>query len=114
CPELRPILRSIEDEAAPRTYAQFVSQLLGQALRIVSAEDRLPILNRIIELLSATDGLEYLQRKRLLAEKNNLLISVGSIDTHLARPATPLAISSLLTGQGDDPPLEHELRHEMA
>lgn len=103
----------MDDEAAAHTYSHFISQLLEQSLRIVKVEERIPILNRIIDLLSATDGLEYLERKRLLSEKKNLLIEVAKIDSTSSRPCTPLATSSLLTGQGDDPPLEHELRMEM-
>ena len=31
CPELRPILRTIDDEASPHTYSQFLSKLLVQS-----------------------------------------------------------------------------------
>jgi len=66
-PELRAILRQIDDEAAPHAYAQFVNQLLRQALRIVNPEERVPLLNRLIELLAAQEGLDYLARRRLLS-----------------------------------------------
>ncbi len=113
-PELKPVLRSLDDETAPHAYAQFVSQLLNQALRIVDSSERLPLLNRIIELVSTTDGLGYLTRKRLLSTDKPMLTEVGSGKAPLPRPHTPLATSALLTGMGHDPPLEHELRAEMA
>ncbi|WP_163558186.1 DEAD/DEAH box helicase family protein, partial [Halomonas sp. NO4] len=113
-PELKPMLRSLDDETAPHAYAQFVGQLLHRALRIVDAQQRLPLLNRIIELVSATDGLDYVSRKRLLSTDKPLLTEVGQGSRSLPRPATPLSTSTLLTGLGHDPPLEHELRAEMA
>ncbi len=113
-PELRAILRQLDDEAAPHAYAQFVAQLLKQALRQIPPDDRLPLLNRLIELLAAQDGLDYLQRRRLLADDKNLLTEVRSHQRSHTRPITPLNSSALLTGQGGDPPLEHELRTEMA
>ena len=96
-------------------------QLLVQAFRNRSAEERLPLVNRLIELLSATDGLDYLRRKTLLASTESVLISLqplpaigGETIPCLPRSATPLSTSSLLTGARSDPPLEHELRQEMA
>jgi len=113
-PELRVVLRQIDDESAPNHYAQFVAQLLQQAMRQVNAEARLPLLNRLIELLSAQDGLEYLKRRRLLSDEKSVLSEVTRHTKSLLRPVTPLNFSALLTGQGGDPPLEHELRAEMA
>ena len=120
-PELSPILRKLDDEEAPHAYGQFVFQLLVQALRNRSPEERLPLVNRLIELLSATDGLDFLQRKTLLASRESVLLSIHERSvsgdeptTGLPRPVTPLSTSSLLTGARSDPPLEHELRQEMA
>lgn len=113
-PELVAILRKIDDEAAPHTYAQFIAQLLQQALLITKAEARIPLLNQIIELLAATDGLEYMKRNRLLSDSKNLLTEVNQSKVALPRPQTPLTTSALLTGLGNDPALEHELRAEMA
>lgn len=113
-PELISILRKIDDEAAPYTYSQFIAQLLQQALRSTKTEARIPLLNQIIELLAATDGLEYIERNRLLSDSKNLLTEVNHSKTALPRPQTPLSTSALLTGLGNDPALEHELRAEMA
>ena len=112
--ELKSILRKIDDEAAPHTYSQFIAQLLQQALSITKTEARIPLLNQIIGLLSATDGLEYLERNRLLSDSENLLTEVNQGTVALPRPQTPLTTSTLLTGLGNDPALEHELRAEMA
>ncbi len=112
-PDLNPILRSIDDESCPDTYAQFVGQLVQKALRVSEPDQRLLLVNRLIELLSATDGLEFFQRNLLLAHDKNLLIEIVQGTSKTSRPHTPMAISSLLTGQGADPPLEHELRAEM-
>jgi len=113
-PELKPVLRALDDETAPHTYSQFIGQLLQRALRILDPKDRLPLINRIVELVSATDGLGYLIRRRLLSRDKPLLTELGQPGEPRPRPHTPLATSALLTGLGHDPPLEHELRAEMA
>ncbi|WP_221766014.1 DEAD/DEAH box helicase family protein [Halomonas nitroreducens] len=113
-PDVKPVLRALDDEAAPHVYSQFVAQLLTQALRILEPERRRPLLNRLLDLLSATDGLDYLRRKQLLRTDKPVLSALGASADTLPRPVTPLATSTLLTGLGHDPPLEHELRAEMA
>ena len=112
-PELSPVLRAIDNETSPHTYSQFVAKLVQQALRMSQPEERVEIVNRVIEVLSTTKGLEFFKRKRLLSDDKNLLTEVTVTGSSLLRPETPIAISSLLTGQGADPPLEHELRTEM-
>ncbi|QBG48143.1 DUF3427 domain-containing protein [Verrucomicrobia bacterium S94] len=112
-PDLKPVLRKIDDEEAPQVYAQFVGQVLGKALRVAKKNQRVDIINRLLELLSATDGLDYVQRHAVLADDKNLLTEVKSSPVAFTRPKTPLSTSALLTGQGMDPPLEHELRAEM-
>jgi len=112
-PELSVLLRQIDDEMAPDLYAQFVGQVLKKALRIVQPDARIPLLNRVLELLAAQDGLDYLHRRRLLNSDKALLTEVGSVVGKSVRPVTPLNSSSLLTGQGSDPALDHELRAEM-
>jgi superfamily II DNA or RNA helicase len=112
-PELKPVLRGIDDESSPHAYSQFIGRLVHQALRVAKKEERIPILNRLIELLSATDGLDFLARKKLLSEDKNLLTEIGGLKSGFTRPETPLSTSTLLTGLGLDPPLEHELRAEM-
>lgn len=112
--ELKPLLDTIDDESVPEVYAQWVEQVLRQALRIISPNDRLELVNRIMALLAAQDGLDYLKRKQLLSPRKNLLTGLVPTKTELSRPLTSLSTSTLLTGQGGDPSLEHELRAEMA
>jgi superfamily II DNA or RNA helicase/HKD family nuclease len=112
-PELRAILRQIDNESAPHAYTQFISRLLQHALRQTSPEDRIPLLNRLIDLLAAQDGMDYLKCRRLLTDKQSVLTEITDQRRSRLRPVTPLNSSALLTGQGSDPPLEHELRTEM-
>jgi len=108
-PELQAILGKLDDEEAPHAYGQFLLQLIVQALRDRAPDERLPLVNRLIALISATDGLGYLQRKTLLACAEPVLLSLqppapgGSSAAGLARSVTPLATSSLLTGARHDP-----------
>ncbi|MBN2808622.1 MAG: DUF3427 domain-containing protein [Deltaproteobacteria bacterium] len=112
-PDLKVVLRKLDDELAPHMYAQFVGKLLEKSLHIAKNEQRVPLINRVLELLAATDGLDYIDRHKLLSDEKNLLIEVRQSTKALIRPASPLSTSALLTGQGIDPPLEHELRAEM-
>lgn len=119
-PDLKYSLGKLDDEEAPHTYGQFVSSLVAHALRTRKPEDRLPLVNRLIALISETDGLGYLQRKTLLASAEPVLLSLqapkpgGGPPAELLRSVTPVSTSSLLTGARHDPQLEHELRQEMA
>lgn len=112
-PEFKAILHKIDDEASPYTYAQFVGQLVHQALRVSTPEKRVLLVNRLIGLLSSTDGAEFLERRRILGAGGDLLMEVAALSGTFPRPESSLAVSSLLTGHGSDPPLEHELRAEI-
>ena len=114
-PDLIATLVKIDDESSPHTYSQFLAQLLHQALPISKPEKRVAIINSLIDLLSAEDGLDYTKRKKILNRSKSLLqeIRTNDIGAPLPRPETSLRVSSLLTGSGDDPQLEHELRAEM-
>ena len=113
--DLIATLVTIDDESAPHTYSQFLWQIIRRALPIAKSDRQLEIINRLIELLSAEDGLDYTRRKTLLKRPKTLLreVRLASVHKPLPRPGTPLNISSLLTGSCDDPQLEHELRSEM-
>lgn len=114
-PDLIATLVAIDDESSPQTYSQFLWQIIRQALPIAKPDQRIEIANRLIELLSAQDGLDYTRRKALLNRTKSILreIRPATSPLPLLRPETPLTISSLLTGSCDDPQLEHELRMEM-
>lgn len=113
-PDLKAILRSIDDESQPHTYSRFLLDVLERALQNEKPDRRLALVNRIIGLVAETDGLQYLVKRKVLAKKEQLLLEVQSDNRKRVRPATPLSTSVLLTGQRGDPPLEHELRAEMA
>ncbi|MCZ8157026.1 MAG: DUF3427 domain-containing protein [Leptospira sp.] len=108
---LAPILRKIDDEEAPAVYSLFLSQILNKALSGLGSAKQVEIYNQILDLLSSTEGLEYIRRKKLLGIENSQLLL--STDKTYRRPTTSLHISSLLTGQGNDPSLDHEIRAEL-
>ncbi|HLS28560.1 MAG TPA: phospholipase D-like domain-containing protein, partial [Opitutales bacterium] len=114
-PELSPIFEKLDDESAPQAFSQFLGQVLLKALPIIKPDKRRAVMNRLIELLSSIDGLEYTQRKRLLNKPKTVLrqITATGQSSPFPEPATPLSVSSLLTGAVDDPQLERELRIEM-
>jgi superfamily II DNA or RNA helicase/HKD family nuclease len=110
--DIKPILRAIDDEESPAIYSLFLANILKKKLRSLKPDKQIQIFNDIIDLLCTTDGERYLDRKKILgAYPTKLLLSTNE---KFKRPTTPLYISSLLTGQGNDPPLNHELRMELA
>ena len=114
-PELKPIFEGIDDESSPHTYSQFLWQLLRTALPVAKPEQRLGIVNRLVGLLAAQDGLDYTRRRILMDCRKPMLREIRHAGQahRLPRPETPMAVSSLLTGAAGDPQLERELRAEM-
>lgn len=114
-PELAPTFEKLDDEAEPHTFSQFVSQVLLRVLPACKPAQRRLLVNRLLELLGAVDGLDYTLKKRLLDQPKTLLRQLrGGGQSHpFPLPVTSLSVSSLLTGAGDDPQLERELRMEM-
>jgi len=114
-PELSATFEKLDDEAEPHAFSQFVRQVLHQALPSCRPSHRRDLVNRLIELIGSVDGIEYTKRKRLLETPRTLLrqIRTEKQSEPYAQPETSLSVSSLLTGAGDDPQLERELRTEM-
>lgn len=114
-PELAVTLEKLDDESEVESFSQFVANLLRQVLPNTKHGAKLALVNRLIELIGAEDGLDYALRRRLLTEPKNLLIQVRPIGHKepWPHPGTPLSTSSLLTGAAEDPPLEREIRTEL-
>jgi len=115
CPELSATLEKLDDEGEAAFFSQFLGRLLREALPQTKSGHRLALVNRLVELLAAEDGLDYTRRRQLVAAPKTLLTQIrppGQSDPW-PHPETPLSISSLLTGAADDPPLEREIRTEL-
>lgn len=114
-PDLLQTLRAIEEEEEPGQFSLLLGQVFQQALRQCNSATRTAVLNRLIELLGAQEGLDYLARKRILRPPR-MVTSVyqrGPIDQPWPLPHTPLNTSCLFTGAAGTPSLEHELAQEM-
>ncbi|MBU1171857.1 MAG: DUF3427 domain-containing protein [Proteobacteria bacterium] len=116
-PELRIVLDKIDHEEQPARYASFVSKFLEQALRVIDdPEKRLSLCNRIIELMSGTEGMEYLENRKLVSGRKTLLLEITPPNygrPGIPRPQTSVVESSLFTGSPMEPQLVHELMEEM-
>lgn len=114
-PDIIPTLVKLDDESEVESYSQFLGSLLREALPNAEQKHRLPLLNRLIEILADQSGTDYTLRRKLLAAPKTLLTQVRPADqaNPWGHPETPLSISSLLTGSADDPPLEREIRTEL-
>lgn len=114
-PDLGKTLEKLDDEGETAFFSQFLGRLMREVLPQSSNQHRIGLINRLVELIAAEDGLDYTLRRRLLAEPKSLLTQVRPPGQNepWPHPETPLSISSLLTGSGDDPPLEREIRAEL-
>lgn len=114
-PEILASFEKLDDEAQPQAFAQFIGQVLLNALPATKPQKRAEIINHLVEVLSATEGPEFTRKKLLLGGPTKILreIRKPSSTQNLPSPVTSLRVSSLLTGSPDDPSLERELRTEM-
>jgi hypothetical protein len=73
CPDITATLEKLDDESEVESYSQLIAHILRGVLPNTTPKDRLPLINRLIELLSAQDGLDYTLRRRLIAAPKTLL-----------------------------------------
>src|ERR1043166_4938035 len=106
-PELRSILGKIEPEEEPFRYARFLIRVIEKALRIEADPNvRRNICNAIIEKLAGSQERQFLERHRLSATANPVLLEITPPDqgtSGIPRPVTSLLESSLFTGSPHDP-----------
>jgi len=119
-PELRPLFGKLETEEQPSRYAEFVSQVLKQALLEESdPERRRGLCNRIIDLLSepaGTNRKSHLEHRKLIQNPEPLLLEITPhhyAGSGIPRPRTSMVESSLFTGSPREPQLVQELLEEM-
>ena len=94
-PDLKPILRKLDDEEAPQVYAQFLGNLLQKAFHVTKKEKRIDLINQLVGLLASSDDLDYVHRHKLLSDKKNLLTEVRESNISFVRPETSLSTSAL-------------------
>jgi len=114
-PEFQSTLRILDDEEQPAQYSQLLAQLFQTVFGQIDAGLRADLLNRLVELLSAQDGQDYLVRRQVLAPPR-LVTSIhprGPAEKSWPLPQTALNASYLFTGAAGAPSLDHELRQEM-
>ncbi len=114
-PELKAILRQLDDEEEPQQYTLLLAQLLQSYFSQIKPEERIRLLNRIIELLAARDGHDYMLRRKIL-ECRQMVTSIHAarpIEKPWPLPQTSLNTSYLFTGSSGAPSLDNELRQEM-
>jgi superfamily II DNA or RNA helicase len=114
-PELAATIRKIDNEEEPVQYALLLAQLLHAAIRQADPTHRIELLNRLIEVVAAQDGLDYLLRRKLLgsAEMVTSIHLDGLAESPWPLPQTALNTSYLFTGASGSPRLDHEISQEM-
>ncbi|MCA1792895.1 MAG: hypothetical protein ABR534_13065 [Desulfotignum sp.] len=119
-PELRAWFGKLEAEEQPSRYAEFVSQVLRQALlEEPDPERRRALCNRIIDLLSGSAGTSrksHLEHRKLVPDPKPVLLEITPphyAGSGMPRPRTSMAESSLFTGSPREPQLVQELLEEM-
>lgn len=90
-PDLLQTLRELEEEEEPGQFSLLLGQMFLQALRQCSSATRATLLNRLIELLGAQEGLDYLVRKKILHPPQDAYVSLPARSN---RPAVAFASHS--------------------
>lgn len=102
-------LAKVEEAEAPEVLARFVAEATRRAMFEVRHADRVPLVNKLLEVLRSEQALPDGDPVQLLS----LLPSRGQHPA-MPRPSTPLSDSALLTNARDEPSLGAELRAELA
>jgi superfamily II DNA or RNA helicase len=117
-PELRVVLKKLDESEQPARYAAFIAGLLKQALlHEKDPAGRHELCNRVIDLLAADPEQDFLRQHRLVEPPRSLLYEITPpylASSGLSRPQTSMVESSLFTGAPAEPQLVHELLQEMA
>jgi hypothetical protein len=118
--KLRALFGKLEVEEQPSRYAEFVSQVLRQALlEEPDPECRRVLCNRIIDLLSGAAGISrksHLENRKLVQNPKPVLLEITPphyAGSGIPRPRTSMVESSLFTGSPREPQLVQELLEEM-
>lgn len=103
------VLRELEFSEEPVALARYVSAVLEEKLVLTKREDRVPLVNGILNLLasekfSIDTGLEELRE----------VSSRSDVTSRIIRPESGLSDSALLTNAQNEPTLGAELRAELA
>jgi len=119
-PELRALFGKLEAEEQPSRYAEFVSQVLRQALLEEPDPERRRVLcNRIIDLLAGPAGItrkSHIEHRKLVPDPKPVLLEITPphyAGSGMPRPRTSMVESSLFTGSPREPQLVQELLEEM-
>jgi hypothetical protein len=119
-PELQTLFGKLEAEEQPSRYAEFVSQVLRQALLEEPDPERRRVLcNRIINLLAGPAGAtrkSHLENRKLVQNPKPVLLEITPphyAGSGIPRPRTSMVESSLFTGSPREPQLVQELLEEM-
>lgn len=105
----------------PQTIlSSYVQSILNEKLSSIGDDKadsilkEIEICNNIIEELAVVTNDDSIREKKIVLNKQNLLISISNdkeIDSH--RPKSPMSISSIFTGKSSNIPLYEELKREI-
>jgi superfamily II DNA or RNA helicase/HKD family nuclease len=102
-------LAKVEEAETPDVLARFVAEAARRAISDTKHADRVPLVNRLLEVLRSEQSLPQEDPAQLLELRPNN----GALPS-MPRPSTPLSDSALLTNARDEPSLGAELRAELA
>lgn len=107
---LEPALEAIDDVAVPEVLAAHLAAIARRRLDVVAEEDRLEVVNDILERLrSPEEKVSQLRRLVSLREPER----PGQERRYPASVDRPLGMPALMTNTGGEPNLRHEIRQEL-
>ena len=102
--------------------SSYIQSILNEKLNSFRDDDpkaiqkEIAICNDIIEKLAISTNDDKLREKKIILNKENLLVSISKdeendIESH--RPKSPMSVSSIFTGKSSNIPLYEELKREI-
>lgn len=100
--------------------SSYIQTILNEKLNSIGDNDpkaiqkEIEICNDIIEKLAIATNDDKLREKKIVLNKDNLLVSISNDqDIESYRPKSPMSVSSIFTGKSSNIPLYEELKREI-
>ncbi|MFP5020777.1 DUF3427 domain-containing protein [Pseudonocardia phyllosphaerae] len=108
--DLQPQWQPVEDAVQPRVLSRHIASVLEHALHDRSPQERVALVNRLIEVIEHSPDDAVTDLDQLIA----LTRQLGPGFWEVQRPITPLSDAALLTNASGEPRLHNALQSELS
>lgn len=121
-PDVCKAIEKLDEEEAPQALAEYVAEATRRTLESIpkDSEEQITLVNKILSVLAEkrkdiSDSIVDNRAEKLLhlLDENSPDHIVGKKASEIARPETPMSVSSLFTGAAHEPKMFSELKKEI-